>query len=665
MVCSVGGHSDDSIIMGYSRMSFTLRGVFVYSHRGDIRSLRFRESGLNIITGSAKTGKSSIIDIVDYCLGRSECYVAEGVIRRHVAWFGVEIGNQSDVMFVGRRNPGVGRSTSPDVYIRRGQSDRPPGFGELRKNTTEEALIRLVTRFSGMAENENRPLVGTRRPLQATIRHAVFLCFQKQDEIASRDRLFHRQGEQFIPQAIRDTVPYFLGAVDEDQFLRQYQLDDARMRLHQLQVRKEALAQVSRTALERVRRFVIDARRVGLIGEEFESNDVERLVRELRRVASADVRAPTIVDSGSEVIGSLEREIQSLRGELSAVQGDIRVTQVFLREQSNFSKEWREQKARLESIELYKGNPKTDETCPVCETPIGDMRPMTSDLLASLRVLDAQLGAVGLEDPHLQERLDAFGRRRIEIEEAIVSAQRALERAYADNERARIQRDRAIERARVVGRIGAFLEQATSSDEGEDLDRRIAEVKQRIEALEERVNADEVEERVYTFLNLIAEYMTEYAAVLNLEHADRRIRLDLKRLSVVAETTDGPIPLNRIGSGENWIGYHVVTLLSLHRWFRDRGRPVPGFVILDQPSQAHYPPERDSEGRVDGLDDADRRAVHELFELMYKASGDMEGQFQLIVLDHAHLDDDWFEESIVEEWRGDRALVPVEWIESS
>ena len=35
--------------------------------------------------------------------------------------------------------------------------------------------------------------------------------------------------------------------------------------------------------------------------------------------------------------------------------------------------------------------------------------------------------------------------------------------------------------------------------------------------------------------------------------------------------------------------------------------------------------------------------------------------FQLIVLDHAHIDDDWFNADIVEEWRGDLGLVPVEW----
>ena len=140
-----------------------------------------------------------------------------------------------------------------------------------------------------------------------------------------------------------------------------------------------------------------------------------------------------------------------------------------------------------------------------------------------------------------------------------------------------------------------------------------------------------------------------------------RIRLDLKKLSVVAETVRGPISLDRIGSGENWIGYHVVTLLALHRWFRDQNHPVPGFLIFDQPSQAHYPPDADQGGSIDALKDADRLAVHNLFEFMHLAARDIGGGFQLIVLDHAHLKEDWFEDSIVEEWRDNKALVPVEW----
>ena len=93
-------------------MSFTLRSLTVYSVAGERRTLVFHKSGLNIITGRAKTGKSSIVDILDYCFGREECYVAEGVIRQHVAWFGVEIENKDDILFVGRRNPGPGKRTS-------------------------------------------------------------------------------------------------------------------------------------------------------------------------------------------------------------------------------------------------------------------------------------------------------------------------------------------------------------------------------------------------------------------------------------------------------------------------------------------------------------------------------------------------------------------------
>jgi hypothetical protein len=63
--------------------------------------------------------------------------------------------------------------------------------------------------------------------------------------------------------------------------------------------------------------------------------------------------------------------------------------------------------------------------------------------------------------------------------------------------------------------------------------------------------------------------------------------MDLKHLTVVADTDDGPLSLSQMGSGENWVGYHVAVHLSLHSLFRRRHRPVSRFLMLDQPSQAH------------------------------------------------------------------------------
>ena len=53
----------------------------------------------------------------------------------------------------------------------------------------------------GIEENRfDPPAAATRPPLVANLSHALIHCFQRQDEIASKKLLFHRQGEEFLPQ---------------------------------------------------------------------------------------------------------------------------------------------------------------------------------------------------------------------------------------------------------------------------------------------------------------------------------------------------------------------------------------------------------------------------------------------------------------------------------
>lgn len=52
------------------------------------------------------------------------------------------------------------------------------------------------------------------------------------------------------------------------------------------------------------------------------------------------------------------------------------------------------------------------------------------------------------------------------------------------------------------------------------------------------------------------------------------------------------------------------------------------------------------------LDDADRVAVRRMFEVLRDAAEELAPSLQIIGFDHAKLSDEWFAESIVEEWRG-------------
>ncbi len=642
-------------------MSICIGAIILYSHSGQQRELTFNTAGLNIITGDSKTGKSAIIDIIDYCLGRSSCNVAEGVIRRSVSWFAVRLKMRNDELFVARKNPGKGTDTGGDIYVRRGSFDAPPAFEELARNMVEPELVSLLSRFIGISENEHRPRSGTRLPLQATIRHSLFLCFQKQDEIDSRERLFHRQGEQFIPQAIKDTLPYFLGAVDEQHFLRQHELDIAREALRDLEQRAHRQGEKRNIDTVQIRRLVNDGKRVGLITPEYEPVETNKAVEVLSQVARTDLAATTALPDFGVSISRLRAEQATLRSSLEDLNDEIRASKLMLFEQSAYSREGHEQRARLSSIKLFK-NEVAGHQCPLCNSTLDVPTPSTTQVTDALRLVTDQLVAVEVEQPHLQRHIEGLEQRRVTLERELIEAQNSLSRLVAEDARPKAQQDILVDRARVVGKIGAFLETVRPDETEPDLTAILDTAKRKVETLEAAVNADDIAQRLDTYLNIISKQMSKFADSLDLEHSGNELRLDIKKLTVVADTLDGPIPLHRMGSGENWVGYHVLTYLALHWWFRKRNRPVPAMLIFDQPSQAHYPAERDQEGSLNPLDDKDRHAVQALFELMYRASQEIEG-LQLIVLDHAHLTDDWFEASIVEEWRRGRFLVPPTWDE--
>lgn len=641
-------------------MSFSIAAIVLYGHEGQTRVLPFKNHGLNIVTGKSKTGKSAIIDIIDYCLGRGSYNVAEGEIRKKVSWFGLHLSKDGDEVFIARDNPGPGASTGSQVYFQRGKVGRYPSLDEISKNTTEDSLKTFVTQFAGIVENEHRPTSGTRLPLSANISHALWLCFQPQGTVASKDQLFHRMNEPFLPQALKDTVPYFLGAVDEKHFGFLAELDELTRKLRLLEAQESKRLQTIEVSRSRIVRIVNEGKRLGLIPQDYQAVD-DTVFDYLATVAETSVDAPTIIQDFGETIQGLRADQSSIQNRLSELNQDIRAARTFLSAQTDFSREAAEQGARLKSIGLYNGEVENANQCPICESHLSTPIPLVEQINASMRQVDGLLSAAHRESPHLQSHITEISEQIENLTDDLKEVQRELARAVSEDQNAKAAQDQLIARARYFGKLTDFLESVQPGEDADEAKEQIAELENLIAAVRSHLNSEETASRMDTFLNLIGQRMTEYSRQLDLEHSGSSLRLDLKKLTVVADTEDGPIPLNHMGSGENWVGYHLLTHLALHWWLRKRGRPVPAFLILDQPTQAYYPPDR-IEGGLDQIEgDSDRRAVQALFELMHQACSEIESPFQLIVLDHAHLGDDWFGSSIVEEWRGNNALVPRNW----
>src|SRR5882762_2174322 len=104
---------------------------------------------MNVVTGASKTGKSALVDIVDYCFGSNECRVPVGIIRRAVSWVGLRIQLLEGEAFIARRMPVPRAVSSEECFVEIGQVVAVPEASGLRQTTNTKGLIGLLTGWSG------------------------------------------------------------------------------------------------------------------------------------------------------------------------------------------------------------------------------------------------------------------------------------------------------------------------------------------------------------------------------------------------------------------------------------------------------------------------------------------------------------------------------------
>jgi AAA15 family ATPase/GTPase len=97
-------------------VSFQIKSVILYKEGYKPRVVDFKE-GVNIISGDPNTGKSTLIHILDYCLGRSVFGVYAGVTRQTVAWYAVLLQINDTQVFIAKPSPSPGSSSYSLVHF--------------------------------------------------------------------------------------------------------------------------------------------------------------------------------------------------------------------------------------------------------------------------------------------------------------------------------------------------------------------------------------------------------------------------------------------------------------------------------------------------------------------------------------------------------------------
>lgn len=632
------------------------------------RVVAFRPSAVNLITGASRSGKSAIIEIIDYVLGSGTCSIPKvGPIRKSTSWYGLVVDTDEGQKLLARRDPGEQQSTD-DYYLAEGNQVEIPFVPG--KNSNRDAVLGMLSRLAQLPQaNADFFETGSGFKGRASFRDMAAFVFQPQTIVANKDTLFYKANEEEHARKLREVFPLVLGAVDADTLVKQHRLMEVRRLLERKRRQLDAIRASVRDYEGLLRGRLVRAVELGLVdtevGRAAEDLDsgvlVERLKEVVRRWRTCPDPKVGDLSFGSERVARIRQEEARLASDIAELR--LRLTQI--RElsmaratsQRNVSR----RKDRLAAVSWLSSRLRSEHACPFC----GNHTTVVSDELKRLVQETEEVEALWNGIQLIPPMLDA---EEVEVRKQIARCEEQIRQLRTERqqiERESLQARELYEaRAHFVGRLEEFFDiQASATDAG-DLEMEISRLEAEQDELAATVDPTVIAQRKEASLFRVSRFAQHYGSLMQLETRDDLMQLDTSKLTIRVISQDGSAAwLREIGSGANWLGFHVATLLALHELFVSQDIPyVPSLLVLDQPSQTHFPDDTDEESEVE-----EYQAVRKAFIAFSSAIDRTKGSLQVIVSDHAggRVLAGIKNAYVVERWRRGRRLIPWHWHEAA
>lgn len=632
-----------------------IKSVLFYSHDGRRVELLFKLNDVTIIVGESYSGKSAIIEAIDYAMGASQCHIP-GIVRETCSWVGILWVRDKSEFLICRKVPPLNAKSSEEVFVSIGAPvDVPQKAEQLSRTTNVDGSLRqfeqaiLIGDVTGTTFTERQ---GTR----ISVRNALPYLLVSDDVIIDKIALF--RGMKDWRQAVIDSIPYFLGAVDETTATNEIKLKKLRSQLGKLEARQQSAATDPDATLGKAKELVAEAVEVGIIAKQnlegltrIQINDILSRVAEWAPGAEVDSEA----NDQLAALYALERTSLSQLAELRGMQSAARNA---LQTANQFTGVIQEQRAKLQLAELFKDDNQTD-SCPLCNSDIATKTPTLTNIQSALAQLDGELSEVNEDRPQIDSYLRTLEGRIAQAQDNLrgIRGQISALVRQAQDVAAKLQGD--PRRMRVVGRVSFFNEQA-AEDQSNLSEDNIQELKDKISDLESLVDPDAKAERVIGLQHQVSTHATAILRELPFDknYQNAHLMFDARKLLVKFAVGSRVMEMRDIGGDESYLSGRLSTVLALHRIFAEGKRPVPGVVILDQLSRPFYNPETRKEEVV--VKTTDSTDLKRYFDAIFAEAESQ--KLQIIVLEHAYFEDfPKYVSATIKRWGPTEKLIPADW----
>ena len=609
-------------------MYFQLTKLILWPRDGSSpRIVEFQKGVVNVISGASKTGKSAVIPIIDYCLGAGKCAIPVGVIRDHCSWFGVVIDTIEGEKLLARREPGNQQSTG-DMYVLEGQSvEIPQAITE--KNSNVENVKSALNRVAGLSALDFDPTTDNGFRSRPGFRDLMAFLFQPQNIVANPDVLFFKADTTEHREKLKTIFPYILGAVTPQILAARQQLENLMRSLRRKEAELRGLQSATDAWMVEGRSWLQQAIELGLSPVQDIPSDWSDILDKLRAVAGSSVNTanPSMagIDSTLTRLGSLRAQDGKFSNDLREHRQRLNELRRLVESSSAYGDAIRIQRDRL-SLSTWIKAKLSSEDSPLDAIAMSGATSVLT-LCQSLEDIEAQLRSY----PAMSDSLDKeILRQRALVEETLDRLNgiryeiRTYEQASKEVAQA-LARENAAER--FMGRLQQALVLYEQADSSSPLRAEVEELSRQVKRLQAQIAEGDIRRRLDAVLNQLQNITSTLVPEMDAEWPDAAVRLNIHELTVQVSRGNRSDYLWEIGSGANWLAYHIAVTLALQKFFLEQPHhPVPGLLIYDQPSQVYFPrtPEESTEAGQSRTkpkwQDQDVLAVRKVFSVLGAAT---------------------------------------------
>ncbi|ADV11493.1 Protein of unknown function (DUF3732) [Mesorhizobium australicum WSM2073] len=615
-------------------MKFYIESLYLWLNTEQRRSVTFLPNKVNVITGDSHTGKTAILDIVDYCMFASKHRISESIINENVAWYGLRIHVNDKVYTLARRAP-AGKTTSSDYYF--------SSIGEVPDsvpipNISESVLKKQLSADFGIDQDVKIPFGGRTLQTGSRVSLRYFLLFNtiSQDIITHSDQFFDKQNEPRYQEALPRIFDIAVGIDTVENILKREkrtELERSLARLEKLTAKtQEKRDQFNAQLAETVAR----AKGYGLVAD---NTDADASVTALKRMV-------TERESGPDLYVSAQYE--EISSQLYRVSRKIRGLRKFASEYGNHKVTLKETADSLQPVEYLMRN--YEET--VRTSVFDDILRNLSEGLQQIK--DATARKTPL-DSNISEIIKALESQREKLEKDLQALPAEMESFETD-------KDKYIFIGETKAKLELYgdLESEKVTDNSELIANLTAEI--------EDLAVSPVNDRQELFTSALDEAIQDYisltkAALGNYGEYRSAFNYSEKKLHLRKPRTAST---ENVGSSSNHMFLHLFLFLGLHELvMRNDGIHVAPFLIIDQFSRPYWGEDdrKDGEGEkdVDQSDVAKVKLALELLDQFISTANEMGKEFQMIVFEHINPRywDGLKNVHLVEIFRDGNALIPV------